>query len=308
MGRGKRQKGDTGRMAGGFAALPWAVLDSPAWQRLSHPARSLLLELARQLVADNNGRLLASGVYLSKRGWRSNDVVNRALRELVEAGFLHQTVQGHRPNKASWYAVTWQRLSSDRAGFDPGTAETFRRGAFMDGAPLPQPKPTRQELYDKWGKNASLTPSHGVGDAPIAPSHGVEASLVAPSHGAMEAEIRPSPTPSDGDHLDIAIYRDGESASVPHVKARAAASLDTGEVVRRFHEGSACARLFDALMAHPRGVAELEALGIANPRQRVRELRERGYRIVRQPVDGRLPYRYVLLSTAPVTEPAEVSL
>lgn len=136
----------------------------------------MLLELARQLGPDSNGRLLASSAYLSKRGWKSNDVITRAVRELVEAGFLHQTVQGQRPNKASWYAVTWQRLCSDKTGFDVGTAETFRRGAFMDAEPLPPPKPSRQELYDRWNKNAPLTPSHGVESAPIAPSHGVEAS------------------------------------------------------------------------------------------------------------------------------------
>lgn len=212
VGRDKRDKADSGRMAGGFVALPWVVLDSPAWQRLSHPARSLLLELARQLGPDSNGRLLASSAYLSKRGWRSKDVIARALRELLGAGFVHQTVQGHRPNKASWFAVTWQRLSSDKRGFDDGAAETFRRGAFMDGAPLPPPKPTREELYARWNKNASLTPSHGVESVSIAPSHGVEALPVAPSHGAIEAVLTDPPTPSDGHHLDIAIYGRGSSA------------------------------------------------------------------------------------------------
>ncbi|WP_186764644.1 hypothetical protein [Comamonas flocculans] len=223
MGRDyKRTKGDSGRMAGGFVALPWAVLDSPAWQRLGHPARSLLLELARQLGSSNNGRLLSGSAYLSKRGWRSKDVIARALRELVEAGFLHQTVQGHRPNKASWYAVTWQRLSNDKKGFDPGTAETFRSGAFMDDAPLPPPKPSREQLYRRWDKNASLTPSHGVEEAPIAPSHGVEASSVAPSHGAMEAVLTDPPTPSGGHLLDIAICQRAKPAVTGKRKQRVA--------------------------------------------------------------------------------------
>lgn len=214
MGRDyRRTKGDSGRMAGGFVALPWVVLDCTAWQRLSHPARSLLLELARQLGPDNNGRLLASSAYLSKRGWKSNDVIHRATHQLVEAGFLHQTVQGHRPNKASWFAVTWQRLSSDKTGFDLGAAETFRRGAFMDGAPLPPPKPTRQELYRRWDKNASLTPPDGVERALIAPPDGVEALPVAPPHGAMTPHFGGAPTPSHGDHLDIAIYRGAKSSA-----------------------------------------------------------------------------------------------
>ncbi len=109
-GRNKTGKVDTGRDSGGFVALPWSVMDCPAYARLSHPAKALLLEVARQWVRDNNGRLLASGAYLAKRGWKSADVITRAKRELIAAGFLFETVMGHRPNKASWYAVTWRAL------------------------------------------------------------------------------------------------------------------------------------------------------------------------------------------------------
>ena len=129
-GRNRGQKGDSGRDAGGFVALPWSVLDCPAYARLSHPARALLFELARQIVRDNNGRLLASAAYLAKRGWKSADVITRAKRDLIEAGFIHETVKGHRPNKASWYAVTW-RVLDKIPGFDIGAAEMFERGAYQ---------------------------------------------------------------------------------------------------------------------------------------------------------------------------------
>lgn len=178
--RNSGKRGDSGRDSGGFVALPWSVLDSAAYAALSHPARSLLLEIARQFVRDNNGRLLASGAYLAKRGWKSNDVITRALRELIAAGFIHETVKGHRPNKASWYAVTWRTL--DRLpGYDEGAALTFIRGAYQ---------------------NASLTPSHGVGGLSIAPSHGVAKASPTPSHGAIRAISRPLSTPSRGDHLE----------------------------------------------------------------------------------------------------------
>jgi hypothetical protein len=59
-GRNNGRKRDTSRDPGGFIALPWSVLDCPAYARLSHPARSLLVEFARQIGNDNNGRLLAS--------------------------------------------------------------------------------------------------------------------------------------------------------------------------------------------------------------------------------------------------------
>jgi hypothetical protein len=183
----KRKGHDTSRDQGGFVALPWSVLDCPAYARLSHPARSLLLEFSRQYVRDNNGRLLASGAYLARRGWKSSDVIYRAKQELMEAGFIHETVMGHRPNKASWYAVTW--LALDRLpGFDAGAVETFKRGAYRENVP--------------W-KNATLRPSHGVERPSIAPSHGVETSPPTPSHGAIGALLTDPPTPSHGNHLEV---------------------------------------------------------------------------------------------------------
>jgi hypothetical protein len=187
-GRNPKRKGhDTSRDQGGFVALPWSVLDCPAYARLSHPARSLLWEFARQYVKDNNGRLLASGVYLAKRGWKSQDVVTRAKRELLDAGFIHETVMGHRPNKASWYAVTWRALDK-LPGYDAEAIETFKRGAYQQNTPL---------------KNARLTPSRGVERAAIAPSHGVGKAPPTPSHGAIRATFDHSSTPSDGDHLEM---------------------------------------------------------------------------------------------------------
>ena len=129
-GRNSRVKGDSGRDSGGFIALPWSVMDCPAYARLSHPAKALLLEVARQFVRDNNGRLLTSGVYLARRGWKSSDVITRAKRELLDAGFIFETVKGHRPNRASWYAVTWQRLDK-LPGYDTGAALCFERGAYQ---------------------------------------------------------------------------------------------------------------------------------------------------------------------------------
>jgi hypothetical protein len=131
--RSSRRKVDSGRDPGGFVALPWSVLDSLAYSGLSHPARGLLLEIARQIVRDNNGRLLASAAYLETRGWKSRDVITRAKRELLDAGLIFETVKGHRPNKASWYAVTWRSLDRTRE-FDPGAAAAFIQGEYRSVA------------------------------------------------------------------------------------------------------------------------------------------------------------------------------
>lgn len=187
-GRNTTRKGhDTSRDQGGFVALPWSVLDCPAYAILSHPARSLLWEFARQYVRDNNGRLLASGAYLAKRGWNSSSVIYRAKQELQAAGFIHETVMGHRPNKASWYAVTWRALDK-LPGYDAGATETFKRGAYQQNTPP---------------KNASLTPSQGVERAAIAPSQGVDRMPPTPSQGAIRALLPHPPTPSHGNHLDM---------------------------------------------------------------------------------------------------------
>ena len=129
-GRNKASKGDAGRDSGGFIALPWSVLDCPAYARLSMHARALLLEVARQFVRDNNGRMLLSRVYMATRGWKSMDMLNKCKAELIQAGFIFQTVQGHRPNKASWYAVTWRALDK-LPGYDAGAEKGFERGAHQ---------------------------------------------------------------------------------------------------------------------------------------------------------------------------------
>jgi len=186
-GRGVGRKGDKARVSGGFVALPWAVLDCPAYAALGHPAKALLVDIARQYVRDNNGRLLASAAHLAKRGWRSVDVITRAKKELLEAGFIHETVKGHRPNKASWYAVTWYLLDP-HPDYDPGAAATFERGRYERQGAL---------------KNAGLRPSGGAKVGAIAPWDGLGELPAAPSGGAIQAPFDPLSAPSGGDHLEI---------------------------------------------------------------------------------------------------------
>ncbi len=176
------KKGESGRDPGGFIALPWSVLDSPAYTALSHPARSLLLEIARQYVRDNNGRLLASRAYLATRGWNSAAVIDRAKHELLAAGFLHETVKGHRPNKASWYAITWYTLDKLQ-GYDMGAVETFERGAYR--------------------KNAPLSPSRGTERPSIGPPRGTGSTPSVPSRGPIGQPFGTSSVPSDGHHLEM---------------------------------------------------------------------------------------------------------
>jgi hypothetical protein len=212
MGRSRDPRGrgriDTSRDGGGFVALPWSVLDCPAYGRLSHPARSLLWEIARQIGKDNNGRLLCSKNYLAPRGWTSSDVITRAKRQLIAAGFVHEMVRGCRPNKAAWLAVTWRSLDKLR-GYDEGSEASFVRGAYAATAvttPIAR-KATREELYERWrapagGKNALARPSGGPAPTAIAPPHGLAHPPIAPPDGAIVRLSAPPPGPSGGSPLE----------------------------------------------------------------------------------------------------------
>jgi hypothetical protein len=199
MVKGRRS---SGRDGGGFVALPWSVLDSHAYRNLSANARALLLEVARQFRRDNNGRLLLSMNHLSERGWTSADMVAKGKRELLDNKLIFETAIGQRPNKASWYAVTWQTLDN-LLGFDKGAALMFERGAYRHVAPRPIVKRDTSAARTARSAQKKLAPSHGVERAPIAPSHGVEHTSLAPSHGAIRSGLGPLSTPSHGHPLDM---------------------------------------------------------------------------------------------------------
>ncbi len=158
---------DKKRVDGRFLAIPHHVLRSTAYRHLSHPARALLIDIALQYMGDNNGRLRTSLTVLGPLGWRSADVVNRAKKQLLEAELIYETVMGYRPNKASWYAVTWMDLDVD-GRFDAGAARGFKRGAYAATV-----------------TNAALIPSAGAKGIAAVPADGAMHRAAAPADGAV---------------------------------------------------------------------------------------------------------------------------
>jgi|LauGreDrversion4_2_1035121.scaffolds.fasta_scaffold207649_3 hypothetical protein len=127
---------------GQFIALPWALVDSEPFGRLSFSERALLLEIARQYSIKklNNGQLKASHFYLKRRGFGSKSTISKGLRALEAFGFIYQTRQGRYPNVTSLYALTWIELY-DSPEFDEGAFGGFRRCAYkMAGSILQRPK------------------------------------------------------------------------------------------------------------------------------------------------------------------------
>jgi len=212
---------DAGNRDGGlFVALPHAVINSAAYRGLSHTARSLLIDIAMQLSprGENNGQLLCSRNHLASLGWKSADTAQRAKDDLIKAGLIFETVKGQRPNRASWYAVTWMALQRHQ-GYDTGAFAAFRRSAYMDAEAranlvIAPAKPDRESLFRKWdaasqtdqnagAKSAPLIPSHGTGALSAVPPPGTGGASIAPSDGTVTPVFGASPVPSDGHLLDV---------------------------------------------------------------------------------------------------------
>lgn len=105
----RRLKAKGRKVEGPFLAMPRAVLDSPAFLSLSLKSRALLLDLGVQYRGNNNGDLSAPWSYLRKRGWKSRQTIERAIKELLDVGLIEKTRQGglHWPNL---YALGWQPI------------------------------------------------------------------------------------------------------------------------------------------------------------------------------------------------------
>ena len=87
-------------------------------------ARALLVDVAVQYCGTNNGDLSPSWTLMHKRGWKSRETLNRALRELRHYVFLDLTRQGGLHHKASLYALTWQAVDDCNGKLDVGCGPT----------------------------------------------------------------------------------------------------------------------------------------------------------------------------------------
>lgn len=128
--------------SGAVLLIPHCVLNSASYLDLSGRAIKLLLDIAQQYNLKNNGALLASWRYMStKRGWKSADQLNKAKVELMNHSLIVETVKGHRPNKASWFALTW--LALDQIAGLEISAQAFPRGAYHHWIPMDQENTAR---------------------------------------------------------------------------------------------------------------------------------------------------------------------
>lgn len=126
------------KLTGGYAALPDSVTASQPYIHLSDAAVRLLMELIRHHDGWNNGLLHTSYTALASRGLGSKSKVERAFRELLDAGFIVQTRSGGLNKGPDTYALTWLPPS-----------RTDRRGESKVMPLLPSPYPINRFLVVK---------------------------------------------------------------------------------------------------------------------------------------------------------------
>jgi hypothetical protein len=105
LGKYAKEKRDPGP----FVALPIYMINSNQFIALSAHAIKLLVDLLSQYHGNNNGDLCATWSLMHTRRWKSRDTLAKALRELVDAGFVAQTRQGGM-HAASLYGVTFYAM------------------------------------------------------------------------------------------------------------------------------------------------------------------------------------------------------
>lgn len=125
-----------------YLGLPKEVISHENFVKLSAYANKLVIDLGQQYKGHNNGDLCATWVFMVKRGWKSKETLNNALRELEHYGIIVQTQAGGL-NRPSLYAFTWNRIDKADKHSNWKIGDTPRSWN--------QPKPT----YEKPSKRRS---------------------------------------------------------------------------------------------------------------------------------------------------------
>lgn len=102
-----KAKGRSGKET--YFGLPRRVIEHGNFSKLSAYGNKLLIDLGQQYKGFNNGDLCATWVFMNKRGWKSKETLNNALRELEHFGLIVQTQAGGL-NRPSLYAFTWRKI------------------------------------------------------------------------------------------------------------------------------------------------------------------------------------------------------
>lgn len=168
-----------------YAAIEHRVIDSPAYAALTFSARSLLVQIARQLTKDNNGHLQATFSYMRRFGFDSEHTLSRAIKELIANGMIYRTRSGGYQQGAAQYAVTWLSITRKDGLYLQG----FKPCAWREWVPAEKKSPP-SKVQDTPCKNGIRTPSATAKSAARGPLKSADIELM-PCRGAVDEDWLP---------------------------------------------------------------------------------------------------------------------
>jgi len=116
------QKAKGRRASGAFLAIPFDVINSDNFKKLSARAVKLLIDVSSQIRIKqggpvNNGDLCITAKVNKERGWNSRDSLYTAKNELLHYGFISITRIGGR-NLPHLYALTFFAINECHGKLD----------------------------------------------------------------------------------------------------------------------------------------------------------------------------------------------
>jgi hypothetical protein len=135
---------------GGYVPIPHIVIRSQGYGNLSAYAVKLLNDLLSQYYGSNNGDFQAAFSLMRKRGWKSKGTLNRAIKELIESGFIEVSRRGGR-NKCSLYAVTFYAIDECKGKLDI-SATNAPTSIWKRNEPVPDIQTLQREKKEKEDK------------------------------------------------------------------------------------------------------------------------------------------------------------
>ena len=186
-------------VTGRYTPLPHTLLDSVAFQGAQPLTRLLIFELARQHDGKNNGHMHLSVNWLKKRGWSSNNSIQRCKKEALERGLIVKTREGGLNIGPDRYALTWLAITNfvslqiEPKDYHPG------KYLFMDKlVPPPVPKPAVKRddrIYMREKRD-----EHTHGGCGTVPLTGAPTARTVPVTGARTAIFDPPTAPVTGNN------------------------------------------------------------------------------------------------------------
>ena len=117
------------------------LLKTSAWLGLSAGARAIYVQIAFRYYGSSNGRIAYSCRDAARECNLARDTAHRAFKELVDAGFIEETLHGGLSRKTR-IASEW-RLAAYRCDLTGGLATNLfmARGALVNANRQPRSRP-----------------------------------------------------------------------------------------------------------------------------------------------------------------------